>query len=31
MLLAPVGWGYHTLAGALAPFAVGAGWNALGG
>ena len=31
MLLAPVGWGYSTLAGVLAPFAVGPGWNALGG
>ena len=31
VLLAPVGWGYSTLAGVLAPFAVGPGWNVLGG
>lgn len=31
MLLAPVGWGYGTLARVLAPFAVGPSWNALGG
>ena len=30
-LLAPVGWGYGTLARVLAPFAVGPSWNALGG
>ena len=30
VLLAPVGWGYRTLAGLLAPFAVGPTWNVLG-
>ena len=31
VLLAPVSWGYRMLAGLLAPFAVGAGWNMLAG
>lgn len=30
VMLSPVTWGYGVLAGLLAPFAVGAGWNVLG-